>query len=151
MAARLAGAAVLVATGLGLLAFADLPPGLLGTPFRHVPVQARVTERTADEQRRGDDTVRLTRLSYRYVFEGRSYDGSYMAPDGHALPSSNRRMGEVRTGDVIEIFLDPERPAFESPRRDQRLGHDRLQVILGAALAIAGIATAIAAVFRPRR
>ena len=142
MARRLGLAVVLALAGLFLLAFADLPPGCMETPYRHVPVQARVTERVAAH---GDVSL----LHLRYVFEGHGYDASIGAYDRMMLPSGDRRFGDLRTGDTLEIWIDPERPnAFPSPRRDQRLGTEPGKIMLGMALLIAGAFAAVAAFVR---
>ena len=151
MAGRLVLACLLALSGLGLLAFADLPPGLFGMPYRHVPVRATITERVADEARSGSHAVPMSILHYHYAFGGRDYDGSYGAPDHRLLPSNGRRVGDLRVGDVLDIWLDPDRPQFEGPFADPPLGREPVQVVLGLALAMAGLAAIVVVSARARR
>ena len=149
MARRLVLAALLALAGLCLLAFADLPPGRMGMPYRHVPVQARITDRTEDRLGSSDATA-VSHFRLHYAFEGRSYDGSYAASNRIPLPSGDRRFGDLRSGDTLEIWIDPARPdLFPSPRRDQRLGNEPGKILLGLALLIASVIVAIAGRVRP--
>ena len=150
MARRLGLAALLALAGLCLLAFADLPPGWMGMPYRHVSVQARITDRTEDRLG-SDDATAVSHFRLRYAFEGRSCDASYATSNRIPLPTGERRFGDLRPGDALEIWIDPERPnAFPSPRRDHRLGNEPGQILLGAALLIANALVALAAFIRPR-
>ncbi len=150
MPRRLGLAALLALAGLCLLACADLPPGWMGMPYRHVSVQARVTDRSEDRLG-SDDATAVSHLRLRYAFEGRAYDASYAASNRIPLPSGDRCFGDLRPGDALKIWIDPERPdAFPSPRPDHRLGNEPGKILLGAALLIAGALVALAAFIRPR-
>ena len=151
MVGRLALAFVLALAGLMVMALAQLPAWAGGRPFHHVPVSATITSNTVEVLGHGDDAMRMCTPRWHYVFEGHAYDGSSVAQDGVRLWPEPRRVGDLRPGDTLIVWIDPQRPDKSSWHEDRPLGDEPGQWLLGGALVVAGLVVAIASLVRRGR
>ena len=152
MAKRLLVAALLTLVGLGLLATASVPRYLFGLPFHHVPMRATIVDNAIEQLGSGETALRMCTLRWHYVFQGRPYDASALAGCNVRLWNPERRaVGDLRAGETMDVWIDPQRPAAAAMREDGYLGNDPGQVLLGAALVIAGVVSAVVAGVRRRR
>ena len=151
MVGRLALAVVLALAGLAVMALAELPAWAFGRAYHHVAVTATITDNALETLGHGGDAMRMFTPHWRYVFEGRSYDGRSTAQDSVRVGPDARRVGDLRPGDTLLVWIDPQRPQSSHWREDRPLGNEPGQWLLGGALVVAGLVAAIAAFVRPRR
>jgi hypothetical protein len=151
MARRLALAILLALAGLAVIALAELPAWAMGRPFHRVAVPATITDNTVEVLGHGDNATRMCRPRWHYVFEGRGYDGGGVAQDSIRLRPDPRRVGDLRPGDTLVVWIDPNRPGTSSWHEDRPLGNEPGQWVFGGMLVAAGLAVAVAAFVRPRR
>lgn len=117
-----------------------------------MPVPATITDSAIDPLGRDDAAMSGHTLRWRYVFEGRAYEDHQLAQDRLRLgPTDQRRVGDLRPGDSLTVWIDPRHPGSAALREDRLLGNEPGQWLLGGALLLAGVAVAVVAVARPRR
>ena len=146
MARRLALAFVLALVGLALLALAQLPPGISGWPYHHVPVDGEVVA-VEPLHPTGHHGLQST-VRFRYVVDGRAYEDTLGrvwldgdTPSAH--PSVNYEVGAHLT-----LWIDPAHPKSASRGKDSLLGIDGGQILLGAGLVLAALALVVDALWR---
>ncbi len=147
MARRLALAVGLALAGLVVIALAELPAWASPGRFHHVPVTATVTDNAIEQVGQGSDVARICALRLRYVVEGRTYDDVHRAQDSIRLGPDQRRIGDLRPGDTLTVWVSSTHPESASLHEDRPLGNEPGQWLFGAALLIAGLVVAL----RPRR
>jgi hypothetical protein len=116
-----------------------------------VAVPATITANAVEVLGQGDSATRMCTPRWHYTFEGRSYDASSTAQDSVRLGPDSRRIGDLRPGDTLTVWIDPHLPQASYWREDRLLGNEPGQWLLGGALVVAGLVVAIAAFVRPRR
>jgi hypothetical protein len=144
MARHVGLALALSLAGLSAIALAELPPGLpgpYGRPYTHVPVEARTVELTPLRHAGADTGV--STLHFHFVFDARAYDATYTASNAIRLPSDGRRFGDLRGGDTLQVWIDPDRPGAASLHRERRLGNDGAQILLGLGSILAAVAVTV--------
>ena len=147
MARRRVLAVVLALAGLAVMALAELPAWASPGRFHHVPVTATVTDNAIEQIGHGDAVLRTNALGLRYVVEGRAYDDLHRTQERVRLWPDERRVGDLRPGDTLTVWISPGHPESASLHEDRPLGNEPGQWLLGAALLVASLVVAL----RPAR